>query len=391
MNIVKKVVRKIFVLRERMQGEGRVALTPLDCLDLTKLGYKVYVERSAGEKSGFEDYHYRQLGANVVSVSEIIPLLQSPNTMVLKVKQPLPEDDVWLSHMKNGVLFAYFHSTGEKDRWTLDILLKNNITAISYELIQADDGVYPVLVPMSKIAGLLAVEWGLKLSRETRERVGKKQTENRYLCMTVFGGAGTVGLAAVEKGLKLGFSCITVFEKDEAKRGILYGHFPPKKTTRTQLKFFSPESPGYEDVLAHELANTDLLIGAVLVPGGHSPIVVSEERVKLMQSGSVIVDVAVDQGGCIWHPENETASTFEFEGKTFVRVPNMPGSVPKESTPILAEALFPYLLQVLGNGTVDVKKALQKGVITGNGKVMNKEVAAYYGEKYASPDEFFGI
>lgn len=383
----------IVILKERMNGEGRVALTPLNCLMLTNYRHTVFVESGAGELSGYSDKYYRAAGATIVSVSEIVSLLEFPSTVVLKVKQPLPEDDVWFTHMKNGVLFAYFHSTGEKERRTIDVLLKNSITAISYENIQASDGTYPILTPMSEIAGHLATEWGLKFFHDARERSGKEPVENRYICMMVV-GAGTVGFAAIQKGIELGFSSITVFEKDATKEKILYERFPAKKTVRTQLKFYPQDYRYYEDVKKQELANADLLVGAVLVPGGHAPTVVSEEQLRLMQTGKVIVDVACDQGGCVWYPKNEEASVFQYHEKTFCRTPNMPGSVPRESTPLLTDAIFPYLLQVLDNGGTEaaLKKnfGLRKGILTHEGAVMNKEVALYWNELYRDPEETFG-
>lgn len=382
----------IVIFKERMNGEGRVALTPLNCLMLTNYRHTVFVESGAGELSGYSDKYYSAAGAVIVSISQIVLLLEFPDTVVLKVKQPLPEDDVWLKRMKNGVLFAYFHSTGEKERRTIDVLLKNSITAISYENIQASDGTYPILTPMSEIAGHLATEWGVEFFHNTREKSRKTPVENKYLCMMVL-GAGTVGLAAIQKGIELGFSSITVFEKEAAKERVLYERFPPKKTVRTQLKFYSQDYSHYEDAKKQELSNTDLLIGAVLVPGGHAPTVVSEEQVRLMQTGKVIVDVACDQGGCVWYPKDEKTSVFLYQGKTFCRTPNMPGSVPRESTPPLTDAIFPYLLQVLDNGGTEVafkkNSALRKGILTHQGALMNKKAAEYWDEFYRDPEETF--
>ncbi len=372
----------IVVLKERMKGEGRVALTPDHCMQLAILGHTVYVESGAGEKSGYRDSDYINHGAQIVSTSsEIIPFLQSKNTVVLKVKQPLPEDDAWLSFMKNCTFFAYFHSTGEKDRRTIDILLKHNITAISYENVEKN-GAYPILIPMSEIAGRLAAEWGIT-------KFGL--LPSRHFQMVVF-GAGTVGFAAIKKGLDLGFFRIIVFEKDGTKARFLREHLSEQEMWR--VNFFYPNNPfyDYETVMKHELGNADLLVGAVLVPGGHSPMVVSEKEVKSMSKGSVIVDVSVDQGGCIWHPENETATVFEFEGKIFCRTPNMPGSVPEEATPILAKAIFPYLLQILDHGAETGLKqnvGLRKGLLTYGGKIMNEKAAVHWGEQYTDPSTIF--
>ena len=384
--------KNIVIFKERMKGEGRVPLTPSQCAELLKLGHMIYIESGAGEKAGYPDEDYFFSGAGVVT-SEIIPLLQSKDTVVLKVKQPVPEDHVWLRHMKNGILFAYFHSTGEKERRTIDVLLKNSITAISYENIQASDGTYPILTPMSEIAGHLATEWGLKFFHDARERSGKEPVENRYICMMVV-GAGTVGFAAIQKGIELGFSSITVFEKDTKKGTVFCERFPPKKTTRTQVEFYSQAEPRYQDTLRCKLANADLLVGAVLVPGGHAPTVVSEDYVKLVQTGGVIVDVACDQGGCVWYPESEKRNVFEYKGKIFCRTPNMPGSVPRESTPLLTDAIFPYLLRLLDSVGIEAAfknhPVLRTGILTHEGAVMNKEVALYWNELYRDPEETFG-
>lgn len=376
----------IVVLKERMKGEGRVALTPDHCLQLAILGHAVYVERGAGEKSGYLDSDYVNHEAQIVSTSsEIIPFLQSESTVVMKVKQPLPEDDTWLSFMKNCTLLAYFHSTGEKDRRTIDILLHNKITSISYENVEAKDGsTYPLLSPMSEIAGRLAVEWGVNLSQEARKRHGLSQMGNRYLQMVVF-GAGTVGFAAIKKGLELGFSRVIVFEKDAEKELFLRKHLTVREMER--VKFLSPDDEKHEIVKVNSLESADLVVGAVLVPGGHAPLVVSKEEVASMSIGSVLVDVACDQGGCIWYPPetDESQNVFEIEGKTFCRTPNMPGSVPLESTPVLAKVIFPYLLEVLDNrAEAALKKdaGLRKGLLTYGGKVMNEKAAIHWGEQY---------
>lgn len=371
----------IIVVGERMANEGRVALMPVQCAELVKLGHKVYVEQGAGEKSGYEDSEYIKSGAEALPIEEIVPFLQSKDTVVLKVKQPLPEDDVWFKQMKNGVLFAYFHSTGEKDSRTIDTLLKNKITAISYELLQSENGEYPVLVPMSKIAGWRAVSQGIELLGEARTRAAMPSVPNRHVCMMVI-GAGTVGLAAIEEGLGLGFSSITVFDRDPEKEKNLRAHFPHGYS----IKFYSPSCSHYHEVFKREISNTHILIGAVLVPGGHAPLVVSEEQVTSMGKGRVIVDVAVDQGGCIWCPPGKEGLPVFWDNMLyFCRIPNMPGAVPREATPALSKALFPYLLQVVGvkdlSELLKNNPPLQKGVIVFDRKTMNRLVAEHHGKE----------
>jgi alanine dehydrogenase len=366
----------IVILKERMSGEGRVALTPDYCLQLKIFGHRVFVEAGAGRKSGYADADYRHHGAEVVPISEIIPFLSFFDTVALKVKQPLPEDDVWFSYMKNGMLFAYFHSTGESDRHTIDTLLKQNITAISYEMIE-ENGYYPILAPMSKIAGRLAVEDGMMSILKSWRPFSK---DSGYIQMVVF-GAGAVGSAAVEKGLGLGFSSIRVFDTSQEKAQAFRRSLTEREMDK--VKIFSVDFPLYQYAADREVRNANMLVGAVLTPGGHAPIVVSREQVESMGRDSVIVDVACDQGGCIWHPESETAATFRYQEKTFCRTPNMPGRVPKESTPLLARAIFPYLLLALDSGVKDgLKKdtCLRKGLLTYSGKIMNEKAAAYWNE-----------
>jgi alanine dehydrogenase len=365
--------KNIVIFKERMKGECRVALTPDHCLQLQILGHKVYVETGAGVKSGYSDEDYRLHKAEVVGIEMLIRILRSPDTVALKVKQPLPEDDLWFRCVENGVLLAYFHSTGDKDRGTIDTLLQNKVTAISYENIQASDGTYPILVPMSEIAGRLAVEWGRKYSSSARKKVGLPEMPNYCICMMVV-GAGTVGIAAIKEALKLGFSSVTIFDKDPTKEKVLRAHFTQEEMG--YIKFYTPEDSDYGGRFKRELSITHLLIGAALVPGGHAPMVVPKEHVKLMSKGSVIVDVAIDQGGCIWSPENELRSEFWYQEKMlqYCRVPNMPGHVPEESTLALSKAIFPYLLGVLGGNM----NSLQEGILTYNGEIINEKARKYW-------------
>lgn len=379
----------IILLKECMKGEGRVPLMPEHCMELVQLGHRVFVEPGAGEKSGYADHDYCFRGARSLPISEIISLFEVPHTVVLKVKQPLPEDNVWFSRMNGGVLFAYFHSIGEKNCDTISTLLLGRITAVSYENIEASDGTRPLLVPMSKIAGRLAVEWGVNLSRKAREISGFLGMDNQHFQMTIF-GAGTAGCVAIKKGLDLGFSRISVFEKEAARKRFLCERLTSAEMKR--VKIFLSDDSDYEKAKTCEIRNTDLLVGTVLVSNGPAPIVVSKEEVESMNKGSVIVDVACDQGGCVWYPENESGTVFEYEGKVFCRTPNMPGSVPKESTPVLANAIFPYLLAFLdGYGYVSFKKNIgfRKGLITYDGLTVNREVAHHWREPYTDPDTIF--
>lgn len=360
----------VVVLKEQMKNEGRVALTPEGCLQACRFS-TVWVEAGAGEESGYLDRDYRAAGARVLSLSDIVSFLlfAKTDTVVLKVKQPIPADFAWLDQARDCTIMAYFHSTGENERYTIDALLKNNITAVSYENITEDNGRHPILIPMSVIAGRRAVE------------IGRKLLPHPHLQMLIVGG-GAVGVSAAEEGLRRGFARIVIFE-ERAPRAIFL-----EKRFISRVKVFSPADHGYDLARKREFKNADLLIGAAAVLGHHAPKAVTLPEVESMSKGSVIVDVSIDQGGCVERPENANETHFEHNGVTFCCIPNLPGSVPKESTPVLAEAILPYLLDVLQNGAkgaLCVNSGLRTGLITYGGKVTDKEAAAYWGEQYTDP------
>ncbi|MBI2120315.1 MAG: hypothetical protein HYT94_01680 [Parcubacteria group bacterium] len=377
----------IVVLKERMENEGRVAVTPWGCLEAKKYSI-VWVEAGSGEQSGYSDDAYRASGARVLPISELIPLLSLPETVVLKVKQPILADRVWLLHAKNCTVFAYFHSTGEDKRDTIDTLLKKKITAISYENIQADDGTHPLLIPMSEIAGRRAVEIGVELSLLAKGKFGLSIKPPTFPQMLILGG-GTVGRAALEEGLKHRFARIVVFEKDPSRALFLEEQFK----NETQVIVYSLADSVYDLAKKWELGNNvDIVVGAAAVLGAHSPRTVTLTEVESMRKGSVIVDVSIDQGGCVERPTGCGTGIFEHNGVTFCCIPNLPGSVPKESAPALSNAILPYLLSVLSIGLADALKTdsgFRAGLLTHDGKVMDKKAASYWDEDYTDPRRIF--
>jgi alanine dehydrogenase len=383
-------ITKIVILKERMKNEGRVALTPSACGELSRLFYNlsIYMEAGAGEQSGFGDIDYVREGVAPFPLEKLLPLFDMPGVMILKVKQPIPEDGVWLTCTKHTVLCAFFHSAGEKDQKTIEWLTRNDITGISYENI---DVVLPAISPlrgMSEIAGRVAVDQAVEFSQKVRYELGFRAVDNEYLQMAIF-GAGTVGVSAIKRAISLGFSSISVFEKDPEKENKLRSAFTEEEMR--SVKFFSGK---YALAEGCDLQSADIVVGAVLVPSAEAPIVVSKEHVDNLKKGCVIIDVSCDQGGCVWYPESEVGKTaFVYEGKYFSRIPNLPGLSPTESTPVFSDSIFPHICKILQNGIPGAFKkslALQKGLLTYQQMLWNKAVADYYGKGYVDPETFFG-
>lgn len=369
-------------MKEQMENEGRAPITPQGCSQIGRFA-TVWMECGAGEQSGHADGDYRAAGTRVLPIRELTSLFSHSDTVIIKVKQPVAADYVWLKHVKDCAVMAYFHSTGEEKKDTLEILLKNNITAMSYENITENDGHRPLLTPMSKIAGWRGVEIGIELLHRSRKSYALSPKADGHLQMVIIGG-GKVGVSAVEEGLRKKFSRIVVFEENPLREQFLERHFCEEKS----VFVFSPANAVYDLAKKREIEAADILIGAVLVPGGHSPTAVTLAEVESMGKGSVVVDVSIDQGGCIERPKEGKGSTFDYRGITFCCIPNLPGSVPQKSTPAFAGALLPFIIEIARAG---VETALQKsavlrsGLLTYASRVTNRQAAEYWNEPYADP------
>lgn len=358
---------QIGVPRETKDHEDRVALTPDGARQLVTDGHRVLVERGAGEGSGFADEHYARAGATLVGVDEA----WGDAELVVKVKEP---DAAETARLRAGqTLFAYLHLA--PNRALTEGLLAAGVRAIAYETIQHADGTFPVLAPMSEVAGRLAIQVGVTLLQRDRGGkgllVGGVPGVPRGRVTVV--GAGIVGINAVRVAHALGAE-VTVLDVDLRRLTYLYDLFSGELSTlysnRTNLE--------------RSVAESDLLVGAVYLRGRRAPRLVTEKMVAAMQPGSVIVDVAVDQGGCIETIRATTHSdpTYRVHDVIHYGVANMPAAVPRTSTFALANTTLPYVERMAELGVDAALRAdptLALGANVWRGTLVEEGVAEAHG------------
>lgn len=355
----------IGIPKEIKTDEHRIAITPAGVRTLKEAGHEVLIETHAGEGSGFTDEEYIGNGAKMIDQAEEV---WSRSEMILKVKEPQPEE--YRCFRENLILFTFLHLAAEP-RLT-KVLCDQGVTAIAYETIQLPDHSLPLLIPMSEVAGRMAVQAGAQF-------LEKKHGGKGILLSGVPGvkpgkvtiiGAGTVGVNAAKIAMGYGAD-VTILDIDAARLrqldDLFYGRIHTLISNPYQI--------------AQLVKETDLLIGAVLVPGRKAPHLVTEEMVKTMAPGSVIVDVAVDQGGSIEtidHPTTHRDPTYEKFGVIHYAVSNIPGAVPHTSTLALTSVTLPYILEIANSGFLPAAQknvALAKGVNIYQGRITNQAVA----------------
>ena len=370
---------RIGVPRETKDQEFRVGLTPDGVRVLVADGHEALVEQGAGEGSGFGDDQYARAGARLVGTEEA---WTSPE-LVVKVKEPDPTERRRLR--RDQVLFTYLHLAAAPEL-TRD-LLDAGIVGIAYETIQAGDGSFPVLAPMSEVAGRLATQVGVTLLQKTRGGKGllvggvPGVTRGR---VTVI-GAGIVGINAVRVAHALGAD-VDVLDVDLKRLGYVYDIFHGGLNT-----LFSNRAN-----LERSVAESDLLVGAVYVSGRRAPTLVTEAMVRSMEPGSVVVDVAVDQGGCIEtiRPTTHTDPTYEVHGVIHYGVANMPGAVPRTSTFALTNATLHYVEAIAELGVDEALRrdaTLRRGANVWRGELVCPGVAESLGLPLASLEERLGL
>ena len=355
---------RVGVLRETKAGERRIALLPGGARTLVRAGHDVFVEAGAGLGSGFADALYAEVGVKLLDApAELIGAAD----LVLKVKEPTLEE---VAMMRPGqLLFGFLHLAPLED--LTQAILARDIVAIGFETVQHDDGSLPLLVPMSEVAGRLAVQIGARyLQADQGGRGvllgGVPGVERGHVTVI---GAGIVGTAAVRMAVGLGAE-VSVLDIDQRRLSHLYDIYHGGISTL------------YSNVVNLEQAvlKADMVIGAVLVTGGRAPVLVGRQLVREMRDGAVIIDVAVDQGGCVEtiHPTTHDAPTYVVDGVIHYGVPNMPGAVPYTSTLALTNAIFPYVLELCerGEGALRTNRALARGVNCYRGQVTQPGVAA---------------
>lgn len=371
----------IGIPKEIKNNENRVALTPGGAAVLREAGHSVIVEAGAGAGSGFSDEEYAKEGAQLLpSAAEVWGKAE----MIMKVKEPLPSE---FGYFREGLtLFTYLHLAAEPK--LTEALVQHKVTAIAYETIQLPNGGLPLLTPMSEVAGRMSVQVGAQFL--------EKNYGGRGILLggvpgvpsadVIILGGGIVGTNAAKMALGLGANVVVIERSAERLRyldDVFHG--------RIRTLMSNPYN------IANAVQKADLLIGAVLIPGAKAPKLVSEEMVRQMKPGAVIVDVAVDQGGSIETVDRVTthsAPTYEKHGVLHYAVANMPGAVPRTSTLALTNVTIGYALELAGKGVTRAlygNPPLKLGVNTYQGHVTYPAVAEAVGLPYTGLDSLLPI
>lgn len=361
---------KAGTIKETKVEEYRVGLTPAGTRSLSEAGHQVFVETGSGAGAGFPDEQYQAAGATLCADAREVAATVD---LLVKVKEPLPHE---FELLRPGlIVFTYLHLAPAPELTAA--LLKSRTNSIAYETVRKPDGSLPLLVPMSQVAGRMAAEIAAQCLKKPGPGRGKLLggiagvAPARALVL----GSGNVGTAATRVLVALG-ARVTVTSKDLQRLAALEAQLRERIATRVT-------SPS---MLAEELQGADILIGAVLVPGGIAPKLVSREMVRSMGPGAVVVDVCIDQGGIAVtsRPTTHADPIYVEEGVIHYCVPNMPGAVPRTSTEALTAATLPYVLTLADKGLPALKDdaSLAAGAATVDGKLVAESVAKAQGLIY---------
>ncbi|GAA3653353.1 alanine dehydrogenase [Asaccharospora irregularis] len=362
----------IGIPKEIKSQESRVSLTPAGADGFTRAGHRVLVESGAGLGSGFTDEEYKEVGAEIVSDAAKV---WADAEMIMKVKEPLKSE---YGYFREGlIIFTYLHLAAERE--LTQALVDSGAIAIAYETVELENRSLPLLTPMSEVAGRMAVQQGSIYLEKTRGGKGLliDGVPGVAPAHVVVVGAGIVGTGAIRRAIGLG-ARVTVLDVNVDRLRYLGEVFMGRLET--------VYSNNYNMMQAVKTA--DLVVGAVLIPGAKAPKLVTEEMVKAMEPGSVIVDVAIDQGGCVETIDGPTTHEdpiFIKHGVVHYAVANIPGAVSKTSTLALTNVTLGYGLRIANNGWKDALKAdaaLAKGANVINGKVVYKAVADAFDMPY---------
>ncbi|MDV2686308.1 alanine dehydrogenase [Alkalihalophilus lindianensis] len=363
----------IGVPKEIKNNENRVAITPAGVISLIEQGHQVIIEEGAGVGSGFYDDDYQHAGAVIKDVTNVWLEAQ----MILKVKEPLKSEFQYFR--RDLILFTYLHLAAERD--LTKALVENDVTALAYETIEVNRTL-PLLTPMSEVAGRMAAQIGAQFLEKPKGGMGillAGVPGVKRAKVTVIGG-GVVGTNAAKLAMGLGADVTIVDLSPERLRDLddLFGN-------EINTLMSNPLN------IAEAVRESDLLIGAVLIPGAKAPKLVTEEMIQSMKPGSVVVDVAIDQGGIIETVDQITTHdnpTYVKHDVVHYAVANMPGAVPRTSTIALTNVTIPYILQIASKGLERALKenpALISGLNTMNGSVTHEAVAKDLGYEYVEP------
>ncbi|MCH5584254.1 alanine dehydrogenase [Shimazuella sp. AN120528] len=351
--------------KEIKNNENRVAITPAGIDALTRAGHSVIIETNAGIGSGFTDEEYAEHGAEILGSAKEV---WSKAEMIMKVKEPLAAEYEYFR--ENLILFTYLHLAPELE--LTKALMEKKVTAIAYETIQLDNGALPLLTPMSEVAGRMSVQIGAQFLEKPHGGKGVLLggVPGVPAGNVVIIGGGVVGTNAAKMAIGLGAN-VTLLDVNPERLRQLDDIFAGRLNTVMSNAYNIREA----------VRKTDLLIGAVLIPGRRAPRLVTEDMVAEMEAGSVIVDVAIDQGGSIETIDRVTTHsnpTYEKYGVVHYSVANMPGAVPRTSTIALTNVTIPYAVQIATKGAQNAiasSRPLAKGVNVMNGQVTYEAVA----------------
>ncbi|HEX6632289.1 MAG TPA: alanine dehydrogenase [Gemmatimonadaceae bacterium] len=368
---------KIGVPKEIKTNENRVALVPAGAEALTAAGHTVFIERGAGEGSGFGDEMYTEVGAQIVPDAAAA---WGQADMVMKVKEPIERE--WQFLRKELTVFTYFHFAADEQLTRAH--LASGATCIAYETVELPSRELPLLTPMSEVAGRMAVQQGAKYLEKLYGGRGVLLggVPGVPPAKVVILGGGVVGVNAAKMAAGLGAK-VTVLDVSLERLRYLSDVMP----ANVQLIYSNRHN------VLEQIETADLVVGGVLIPGAKAPKLVRREDLKRMQNGSVIVDVAVDQGGCVEtvHATTHENPTYVVDGVIHYAVANMPGGVPRTSTLALTNATLPYAVQLANKGWKKALRdnpALLKGLNVAEGKVTYKAVADAFGMEFHDPAAF---
>lgn len=361
----------IGVPKEIKNNENRVGMTPAGVAELVKQGHTVYVQASAGANSGFADEEYTAVGAKMLPTIEAT---YAAAEMIVKVKEPIAPEYKLIK--KGQVVFTYFHFAA--DKILTEAMIESGGICIAYETVEKEDRSLPLLTPMSEVAGRMATQVGARFLEKPQGGKGKLMggvTGVRPARVLVLGG-GIVGTNAAQ--IAAGMGAEVLITDINLSRLRYLSEVMPKNVKTLYSSMHN---------IKMELPNIDLVIGSVLIPGDKAPHLITKEMLKMMKPGTVLVDVAIDQGGCfeISHPTTHSEPTYVVDGIVHYAVANIPGAVPFTSTMALTNATLPYTVALANKGWRKACKddpALALGLNVVEGQVTYKAVADVFGLKY---------
>jgi len=368
---------KIGVLKEIKTEENRVAITPAGAEVISQHGHQVLLESGAGKASGFDDDQYADSGAKIMDDPGAI---FKKSEMILRVKEPQPSEYAMLQN--NHIYFSYLHLAASKD--VTKVMCDSGVTGIAYETVQKDDGSLPLLTPMSQVAGPMAIQEGAKYLEMAQGGHG-----------VLLGGVPGVdpGTVVIIGGGKVGINAARIASGLGAKVYVL-------DVDLDRLRYLSDVMPSNCFVLMSSpaairdlLPKADLVVGSVLVPGSRTPIMITREMLKHMKKGAVLVDVAIDQGGCFETSRETTHSDpiYVVDDIVHYAVSNMPGALPQTSTIALTNATLPCVLEIAGKGwkaAALTSSDIKRGVNIVAGRVTYKSVAEANGVDHTPVESF---